>query len=70
MSALSRKECDELRPWVESTVVDELGISEPSVAHMALGCMEKGLDKRKTKATLQSLLDERVAERFVCSVCF
>ena len=63
--ALTRKELEELRPWVESTVAEELGISEPSVAHTALGCMEKGFDKRKTKATLLSLLDDRVATRFV-----
>ena len=63
MTALSRKECEDLKPWVESTVRKVLGFSESSVAHAALGCMEKGFDKRKTKATLVDLLDERVADR-------
>ena len=65
MTALSRKECEDLKPWVESTVRKVLGFSESSVAHAALGCMEKGFDKRRTKATLVALLDERVADRFV-----
>ena len=50
--------------WVESTVRKVLGFSESSVARTALGCMEKGFDKRKTKATLVDLLDERVADRW------
>ncbi|MGH0190299.1 UNVERIFIED_CONTAM: hypothetical protein FKN15_020509 [Acipenser sinensis] len=46
--SLSKRELDELKPWVEKTVKRVLGFSEPTVVTAALHCVGKGLDKRKT----------------------
>jgi U4/U6 small nuclear ribonucleoprotein PRP3 len=62
--SLTRKDLDELKPWVESTVEKVLGFSEPSIAHAALNCVEKGFDKRKTRVKLQDFLDEKSATKF------
>lgn len=45
--ALSKRELDELKPWVEKTVKRVLGFSEPTVVTAALNCVGKGMDKKK-----------------------
>ncbi|XP_034030595.1 U4/U6 small nuclear ribonucleoprotein Prp3 isoform X2 [Thalassophryne amazonica] len=55
---MSKREAEELRPWVERTVKKVLGFSEPTVVTAALHCVGKGLDKRKTTDQLRPFLDE------------
>ncbi|XP_066577127.1 U4/U6 small nuclear ribonucleoprotein Prp3 isoform X2 [Amia ocellicauda] len=62
--ALSRREQEELKPWVERTVKKVLGFSEPTVVTAALHCVCKGLDKRKTTDQLRPFLDDSTP-RFV-----
>lgn len=62
--SLSKRELDELKPWVEKTVKRVLGFSEPTVVTAALHCVGKGLDKRKTSDQLKQFLDESTS-RFV-----
>ena len=50
--ALSRKEVEELKPIIDSTVVKFLGFSEPTLATAAVSCLEKGYDKHKTMGLL------------------
>lgn len=50
--SLPKQEVEEIRPWVERTVKKVLGFSEPTVVTVALQCVGKGLDKRKTTGTL------------------
>lgn len=45
--ALSKRELDELKPWIEKTVKRVLGFSEPTVVTAALNCVGKGMDKKK-----------------------
>ncbi|KAM9806876.1 U4/U6 small nuclear ribonucleoprotein Prp3 isoform 1-T2 [Syngnathus typhle] len=56
--SLPKREMEELRPWVERTVKKMLGFSEPTVVTVALQCVGKGLDKRKTTDQLHPFLNE------------
>ncbi|XP_039623493.1 U4/U6 small nuclear ribonucleoprotein Prp3 isoform X1 [Polypterus senegalus] len=60
--ALSKRELDELKPWVEKTVKRVLGFSEPTVVTAALHCVGKGMDKRKTTDQLKPFLDESTSK--------
>ena len=62
--ALSRKEVDEIKPWLKDTVKKRLGYSEKSVVNAALQCLQSNLDKDSTCKELTSLLDD-LAPRFV-----
>ena len=45
--SLSKRELDELKPWIEKTVKRVLGFSEPTVVTAALNCVGKCMDKKK-----------------------
>ncbi|KAK1329082.1 hypothetical protein QTO34_011259 [Cnephaeus nilssonii] len=62
--ALSKRELDELKPWVEKTVKRVLGFSEPTVVTAALNCVGKGMDKKKAADHLKPFLDDSTL-RFV-----
>lgn len=62
--ALSRKEVDEIKPWLKDTVKKRLGYSEKSVVNAALQCLQNNLDKDSACKELSSLLDD-LAPRFV-----
>ncbi|XP_071941694.1 U4/U6 small nuclear ribonucleoprotein Prp3-like [Antedon mediterranea] len=64
MSSLSRRELDDIKPWVEKTVKRVLGFPEPTVVMAAFNCVSKGLDESKTIEMLQPLL-EKSAPKFV-----
>lgn len=49
--SLSKRELDELKPWIEKTVKRVLGFSEPTVVTAALNCVGKGMDKKKAAGT-------------------
>ena len=61
---MSRRELEDLKPWVEETVKRRLGFSEKSVVNAALYCVSKNLDKRSSCEQLSSLLDD-LAPKFV-----
>lgn len=62
--ALSRREVDEIKPWVTETVKKRLGYSESAVVNAALQCLQKNLDKDSACQQLSSLLDD-LAPAFV-----
>ncbi|XP_072283667.1 U4/U6 small nuclear ribonucleoprotein Prp3 [Pyxicephalus adspersus] len=62
--ALSKRELDDLKPWVEKTVKGVLGFSEPTVVTAALNCVGKGMDKKKAADHLKPFLDDSTL-RFV-----
>ncbi|GLH15173.1 U4/U6 small nuclear ribonucleoprotein Prp3 [Gryllus bimaculatus] len=62
-SYLSKKEFEEMKPYVDKTVQKFLGFSEPSLVTAALNCLNSGYDKKKTTSKLASLLDEKKAAR-------
>ena len=62
--ALSRKEVDEIKPWLKDTVKKRLGYSEKSVVNAAIQCLQNNLDKDSACKELTSLLDD-LAPRFV-----
>ncbi|KAM4664454.1 U4/U6 small nuclear ribonucleoprotein Prp3 isoform 1-T2 [Discoglossus pictus] len=62
--ALSKRELDDLKPWVEKTVKGVLGFSEPTVVTAALNCVGKGMDKKKAADHLKPFLDDSTP-RFV-----
>ncbi|XP_029436864.1 U4/U6 small nuclear ribonucleoprotein Prp3 isoform X1 [Rhinatrema bivittatum] len=62
--ALSKRELDDLKPWVEKTVKRVLGFSEPTVVTAALNCVGKGMDKKKAADHLKPFLDDSTL-RFV-----
>uniref|UniRef100_A0A8D0G4A5 U4/U6 small nuclear ribonucleoprotein Prp3 n=1 Tax=Sphenodon punctatus TaxID=8508 RepID=A0A8D0G4A5_SPHPU len=62
--SLSKRELDELKPWVEKTVKRVLGFSEPTVVTAALNCVGKGMDKKKAADHLKPFLDDSTL-RFV-----
>ncbi|CAB3995994.1 U4 U6 small nuclear ribonucleo Prp3 [Paramuricea clavata] len=62
--ALSRKEVDEIKPWLKDTVKKRLGYSEKSVVNAALQCLQNNLDRDSASKELTSLLDD-LAPRFV-----
>ncbi|XP_077993546.1 U4/U6 small nuclear ribonucleoprotein Prp3-like [Glandiceps talaboti] len=62
--SLSKRDLEELRPWVDKTVKRVLGFSEPTVVTAALNCVSKGMDQSKTIENLKPFLDES-ASNFV-----
>lgn len=62
--AVSRKELEELKPWVEETVKRRLGFNEKSVVNAALYCVTNSLDRSSSREKLSSLLDD-LAPQFV-----
>ncbi|XP_032235952.1 U4/U6 small nuclear ribonucleoprotein Prp3 isoform X2 [Nematostella vectensis] len=64
MSTISKRELEELKPWIEDKVRKRLGFSEKSVVSAALYCVSKNLDKRSSREQLASLLDD-LAPQFV-----
>ena len=62
--AVSRRELEELKPWVEETVERRLGFNEKSVVNAALYCVKNNLDKVSSQEKLSSLLDD-LAPQFV-----
>lgn len=44
----ARKDGDELKHVVDSTVEKFLGTSEPTLVKAAISCLDKGYDKKKT----------------------
>ncbi|CAN0265460.1 unnamed protein product [Lampetra planeri] len=62
--ALTKKDVEELKPWVEKTVKKVLGFTEPTVVTAALNCVGKGMDRGKTEEQLKAFLDESTS-RFV-----
>ncbi|XP_028391992.1 U4/U6 small nuclear ribonucleoprotein Prp3-like [Dendronephthya gigantea] len=62
--ALSRKEVEEIKPWLKDTVKKRLGYSEKSVVNAAIQCLQNNLDKDSASKELTSLLDD-LAPRFV-----
>ncbi|XP_073495661.1 U4/U6 small nuclear ribonucleoprotein Prp3 [Phyllobates terribilis] len=62
--SLSRRELDDLKPWIEKTVKGVLGFSEPTVVTAALNCVGKGMDKKKAADHLKPFLDDSTL-RFV-----
>ncbi|KAL1426381.1 hypothetical protein MTO96_003390 [Rhipicephalus appendiculatus] len=59
--ALTRKEAEELRPWVDRTVHKFLGFEEPTLVTAAVSCLSSGFDKAETTKKLSSLLDDSKA---------
>ncbi|KAM8921636.1 U4/U6 small nuclear ribonucleoprotein Prp3 isoform 2-T2 [Pelodytes ibericus] len=55
--SLSKRELDDLKPWIEKTVKGVLGFSEPTVVTAALNCVGKGMDKKKAADHLKPFLD-------------
>jgi U4/U6 small nuclear ribonucleoprotein PRP3 len=49
-SSLSKKDVEEIKPYVDRTVQKFLGFSEPSLVTTALNCLTSGYDKRKTSS--------------------
>lgn len=62
--AVSRRELEELKPWVEETVKRRLGFNEKSVVNAALHCVTNNLDRSSSREKLSSLLDD-LAPQFV-----
>lgn len=62
--AVSRRELEELKPWVEETVKRRLGFNEKSVVNAALYCVTNNLDRSSSREKLSSLLDD-LAPQFV-----
>uniref|UniRef100_H3AQQ6 U4/U6 small nuclear ribonucleoprotein Prp3 n=1 Tax=Latimeria chalumnae TaxID=7897 RepID=H3AQQ6_LATCH len=62
--SLSKRDLEELKPWVEKTVRRVLGFSEPTVVTAALNCVGKGMDKKKAADHLKPFLDDSTS-RFV-----
>ena len=62
--AVSRRELEELKTWVEKTVERRLGFNEKSVVNAALHCVTNNLDRSSSREKLSSLLDD-LAPQFV-----
>ncbi|XP_002731125.1 U4/U6 small nuclear ribonucleoprotein Prp3 [Saccoglossus kowalevskii] len=62
--SLSRRDVEQLKPWLDKTVKKVLGFSEPTVVTAALNCVSKGMDEQKTVDNLKPFLDES-APKFV-----
>ncbi|RMC14953.1 hypothetical protein DUI87_07132 [Hirundo rustica rustica] len=56
--SLSKRELDELKPWIEKTVKCVLGFLEPAVVTTVLNCVGKGMDKKKVADHLKPFLDD------------
>ena len=63
--ALSKKDLEELKPWVENAVKRQLGYKEDTVVKIALFCVSKNLDRKSCCDQLSSLLDDNLAPQFV-----
>ncbi|CAN7988298.1 unnamed protein product [Ixodes hexagonus] len=61
--ALSRKDVEELKPWIDRTVEKFLGFNEPTLVTAAVSCLSNGYDRRKTTDKLSSLLDDAKAAK-------
>lgn len=46
--ALSKRDIDDLKPWIDKTVQKFLGFSEPALVKTAINCLSSGYDRRKT----------------------
>jgi U4/U6 small nuclear ribonucleoprotein PRP3 len=62
--SLSRRELEDLKPMIDKAVQVFLGFSEPTLVTVAINCVDKGYDQRKTADKLLSYLDERQAKTF------
>ena len=62
--AVSKRDLEELKPWVEETVKRRLGFNEKSVVNAALYCVTNNLDRKSSREKLSSLLDD-LAPQFV-----
>ncbi|XP_077320349.1 U4/U6 small nuclear ribonucleoprotein Prp3 [Lithobates pipiens] len=62
--SLSKRELEDLKPWVEKTVKGLVGIPEPTLVTAALNCVGKGMDKKKAADHLRPFLDDSTM-RFV-----
>lgn len=62
--AVSKRDLEELKPWVEETVKRRLGFNEKSVVNAALYCVTNNLDRSSSREKLSSLLDD-LAPQFV-----
>lgn len=62
--AISRRELEELKLWVEEAVKRRLGFNEKSVVNAALYCVSNNLDRNSSREKLSSLLDD-LAPQFV-----
>jgi U4/U6 small nuclear ribonucleoprotein PRP3 len=49
-SSLSKKDIEEIKPYIDKAVQKFLGFSEPSLVTAALNCLASGYDKRKTSS--------------------
>lgn len=61
--ALSKRDLDDLKPWIDKTVQKFLGFSEPALVKTAINCLSSGYDKRKTTDKLSGLLDDKKATK-------
>ncbi|XP_023218247.1 U4/U6 small nuclear ribonucleoprotein Prp3-like [Centruroides sculpturatus] len=61
--ALSRRDLDDLKPWIDRTVQKFLGFREQTLVTAALNCLSSGYDKRKTTDKLSQLLEESKASK-------
>lgn len=62
--SLSRREWDEMKSQLDSTVHKFLGFSEPSLVTAALNCIDKGYERDKTIRKLSEILDESQSTKF------
>ncbi|XP_075221644.1 pre-mRNA processing factor 3 isoform X2 [Lycorma delicatula] len=62
-ASLSRKEVDEIKPYIDKTIEKFLGFTEPSLVLTAMNCLMSGYDRKKTTEKLSSLLDSSKASR-------
>uniref|UniRef100_T1J0D7 U4/U6 small nuclear ribonucleoprotein Prp3 n=1 Tax=Strigamia maritima TaxID=126957 RepID=T1J0D7_STRMM len=69
--SISKKDLDELKPWIDRTVERFFGTNEPSLVNTAVNCLANGFDKQKTTDKLASLpiLDETKAAK-LCDKLF
>nr|CAD7424184.1 unnamed protein product [Timema monikensis] len=63
MATLSKKDIEDIKPYVDKAVQKFLGFSEQSLVTVAMSCLASGYDKKKTASKLSSLLDEKKAAR-------
>uniref|UniRef100_A0A8C5MQ43 U4/U6 small nuclear ribonucleoprotein Prp3 n=1 Tax=Leptobrachium leishanense TaxID=445787 RepID=A0A8C5MQ43_9ANUR len=60
----SKRDSDDLKPWVEKTIKGVLGFHEPAAVSAALHCIGKGVEKKKAIDHLKQYLDD-YTPRFV-----
>lgn len=61
--ALSKRDLEDLKPWIDKKISEFLGFSEPALVKTAINCLSSGYDKRKTSDKLSSLLDDSKANK-------